>query len=636
MINPDTDDEIGSATSPTRSCPIRSIRHSSTATRQEFLAADVLRSVERQVDGAARRRRRRDLPARRRQDGPHDQRQRPAGEHAQHALRAVRAHHHLAALRRDLRFPRPPRRPERRRAELDREPQHETPSQTTTCRFKRYVAPNPVRLDGLPANTDEIALAIPSSRCKRPLLGYPAVVFTGKYAPIRSPCCKAASDAELVKHQGPGAFGIADPDVESVEITVEVQTLKMDNMMSVSGRESYIKFYTTTRTVPEASAGIRRRADVPLEYRDCKVLKFGDPADLGDLGVNQAEHRRDGRARAAARAYHSPHHSRPSATKSRTTTGWKQPDHNFNTRYGRTIQFLLHAEPLGTKPGCSARRGTCAASTCSRIRPSSSTATPAACCSARKWRRRPTCIQRLAQQLGVDSKGLTLVGKKGQRVQFGCSHRIRHTLSPDNSSITFASKADLANHWLCGITLELERDWTWDATGGSQRRDQAQRSASRKTTRRPRPRTWRSATSRSSAPRRSPRSATRPQPHHAHLHRCRRNPRTSASSRRRTPGAAVSRSHRGRIHRSSRSSRIRWARPTDDDITLSLELPITPPPAQVPKIVSAGLALSPYVHTALLAKPSRAGAVCGSSSKSRCTIRRTPTSRACWPTPPIS
>ena len=71
-------------------------------------------------------------------------------------------------------------------------------------------------------------------------------------------------------------------------------------------------------------------------------------------------------------------------------------------------------------------------------------------------------VQRLAQQLGVENKGLTLVAKKGQRVQFGCSQRIRHTLSPDNSTLTFASKGDLAHHWLCCLLLDLERDWTWD------------------------------------------------------------------------------------------------------------------------------------------------------------------------------
>ena len=75
----------------------------------------------------------------------------------------------------------------------------------------------------------------------------------------------------------------------------------------------------------------------------------------------------------------------------------------------------------------------------------------------------PDMIQRLAQELGLENTGLTLVGKKGQRVQFGCSNRIRHTLSPDNSSITFAGKGDLMNHWLCCITLQIDRDWTWDA-----------------------------------------------------------------------------------------------------------------------------------------------------------------------------
>ena len=74
----------------------------------------------------------------------------------------------------------------------------------------------------------------------------------------------------------------------------------------------------------------------------------------------------------------------------------------------------------------------------------------------------PDIVQRLADQLGVESHGLTLVGKRGERVQFGCSQHIRHTLAPDNSSITFASKGDLMQHWLCCIQMSLQRDWTWD------------------------------------------------------------------------------------------------------------------------------------------------------------------------------
>jgi hypothetical protein len=75
----------------------------------------------------------------------------------------------------------------------------------------------------------------------------------------------------------------------------------------------------------------------------------------------------------------------------------------------------------------------------------------------------PDMIQRLANQLGVNNKGFTLVGQRGKQVQFGCSRAIRHSLSPDSSNITFSTKSDLLNHWIVAISLVLDRDWTWDA-----------------------------------------------------------------------------------------------------------------------------------------------------------------------------
>jgi len=63
----------------------------------------------------------------------------------------------------------------------------------------------------------------------------------------------------------------------------------------------------------------------------------------------------------------------------------------------------------------------------------------------------------------VANKGFTLVGKAGQQVQFGCARAIRHSLSPDNSNLTFSTKADLLNHWIVVVNLVLNRDWAWDA-----------------------------------------------------------------------------------------------------------------------------------------------------------------------------
>ncbi|EEF24351.1 conserved hypothetical protein, partial [Ricinus communis] len=163
-------------------------------------------------------------------------------------------------------------------------PQFDSPSHIAKCRFRRFIAPDIVRISDVPANTGEIRFSDTKLTIRRPLLGYPSVVFTGKYAdPI--PLLQNASNSM----KGNEAFGISDPDVEAVEIVVEVQTLKMDNMQSVSGRESYIHLYTTTRKFPLDSMTFDDILTVPLQYKDCKVLNFGDPADLGDLGVNQAQ-----------------------------------------------------------------------------------------------------------------------------------------------------------------------------------------------------------------------------------------------------------------------------------------------------------------------------------------------------------
>ena len=44
----------------------------------------------------------------------------------------------------------------------------------------------------------------------------------------------------------------------------------------------------------------------------------------------------------------------------------------------------------------------------------------------------------------------------------GCSKIINHAVSPDHSSITFASRDDFYHKWINVIQLNLNRDWTWD------------------------------------------------------------------------------------------------------------------------------------------------------------------------------
>jgi hypothetical protein len=70
--------------------------------------------------------------------------------------------------------------------------------------------------------------------------------------------------------------------------------------------------------------------------------------------------------------------------------------------------------------------------------------------------------QLLAQQLGVAQNGLTLTGQPGQRTVFGASGALRHSITADAGSITFSNQTELLGHWIVAITLQLERDWTWD------------------------------------------------------------------------------------------------------------------------------------------------------------------------------
>jgi hypothetical protein len=466
---------------------------------------------------------------------------------------------------------------------------NETPSQIATCHFRRYVAPSTVRINNLPANTDENYFADNEIDIRRPLLGYPSVVFTGKYANAVDLLKQASVDMK-----GKEAFGIADPDVDRVEITVELQSLKMDNLMSVSGQESYIKFYTTTRKFPKASPVFDDKLVVPLEFRDCRVLNFGDPGDLGDLGVNQADI--DGmdklilpRARTIRLTV------RPVCEEKSGYYGLEKPDPEFNTRYGRTVQFQIYREAQDEKI-LFAETGLAKKIQGIYLQPDPEYVVDGKILTLLLGKDRdkpPDMIQRLAQQLGVESKGLTLVGKQGRRVQFGCSQRIRHTLSPDNASITFASKGDLTNHWLCAITLEIERDWTWDAL-----QDLSLRITREKRFREDKPEEAETGEI-------GDVEIKKTAPFNALI-----NPQRAGTTvifidavetknvlKQPPPNETEPRfpdliELTYTIEAQFKPQDV----PGDNDLTLGLELPVAVPPVQVPKIVSAGIALSPYVR----------------------------------------
>ena len=358
-------------------------------------------------------------------------------------------------------------------AEPDESPASESPSAIARCHFKRYVAPNQPRIANLPTNNDTPA-SPDSLSIHRPFIGYPAVVYTGKYGDPVARLKQASLDMLTLPATEREAFGIHDPDVDCIEVTVEIETLKMDNLQSVSGRENYVHLYSTTRRFPAVANedDYSTALEIPLVYRDVPVLHTGDELnlqadfgfagdidDLAEIYLPTARAvRLTLRAVCEEKANNADYYGLISPTN----------DHEADSRYGQIIEVRVY------RPSSDERDLFVDTAPAQRLQgiylqpdePFVADGKLTTLFFGKDVMRPPDMVQRLAKQLELENSGLTLVPKKGERAQFACSNRIRHTLAPDNSSLTFSSNTDLPNHWLCCLQLTLDRDWSWDALDG--------------------------------------------------------------------------------------------------------------------------------------------------------------------------
>ncbi|HKE59559.1 MAG TPA: hypothetical protein VKB46_22770, partial [Pyrinomonadaceae bacterium] len=339
------------------------------------------------------------------------------------------------------------------------------------CRFKRYVAPAQPRIPDqqnpdLEPNKDEVK-QLSQLQLKRPLLGYPAVKYTGGYANPVQRLFDASHDPELDRTGH--AFGIADPDVDRVEVTVEVQTLRMDNLLSVSGKENYIHLYTTECLFAPVNNedDFEATLTIPIVYRDCKVLRTGNDKDLTvDLGLPANSKNLNQLVLPTARTVRLTLRSvcKDKVDNTQYYGLLNTENHDLDVRYSPIVQVLTYAPSLDETdlfldtPTVPRLQGIYL----QPDPPQLFDGTTKGLLLGHEVQKPPDMIERLAKQLDLEASGLTLTAPRGERVQFGCSNRIRHILSPENSSITFSSKGDLMNHWLCCFSVQIDRDWMWE------------------------------------------------------------------------------------------------------------------------------------------------------------------------------
>lgn len=349
---------------------------------------------------------------------------------------------------------------------------------TSSLHFKRYIAPSTLRIkkpldltlnkiedfNETIVNGERQFNANPVLNIQRPLLNYPAVVFTGKYQVAGQDPVQLLINATNTPDNNK-VPAIADPDVSKVEIKVEVETLRLDNLLSESGRENYVTLYTTTRNFP---AGFDDVLNVPVSFRDVNSLNLGDLDDpFNDVSINKAAiDAMDEIVLPTARKVRVT--LRGACEGDSTYFGFiNNANHDLDSRYGKTTQFYFYKES-GDELDLLLPRANVPMVQALYLQPDpiplmDKNLVMTTLFQREKEVQMPDIVQRLAQEISVEAKGMTLTAKKGERVIFGCSSKIRHSLSPDMSSITFASKSDLANHWLGCLSFHLNRDWSWDA-----------------------------------------------------------------------------------------------------------------------------------------------------------------------------
>lgn len=364
------------------------------------------------------------------------------------------------------------------------EPIVRTPSDSSRCRFKRYIMPNAVRIrelnpsgnDDNPYINSDASLQIDELNISRPKLGYPSVVYTKKYT---DPVARLLAQSNLgvtvnqndlsenADHRT--GLGIADPDVDRVEIIVEIASLKMDKTASVSGSEDFVHLYTTTRDFPAINTDddYELELNIPIIYRDVAVLHTGATIDVeADLQLNDDIDNLEeivlptGRTiRLTMRAL-----CEEKADNDEYYGELHPGNRKMDIRYGEPVEMTCY-KPSDVEENLLIQTAGVPALQGIFMRPDLELSFDGKIKSylfGKGGDEQPENVQQLASQLKTEVNGLTLSGAKGERIVFGCSSRIRHTMAPDRSSVTFASKGDLAGHWLCCISLELDRDWMWD------------------------------------------------------------------------------------------------------------------------------------------------------------------------------
>ena len=328
------------------------------------------------------------------------------------------------------------------------QPVNSHPADVASIDFRRAVPPkkpglqlnfSPAKPEGGYGSWPPAAYQTPepeSLTVTRPLLGYPEVLYTG-LGDTDAHRGQITEYLTSIANPGSGVVaGLPDPDVETLEIIVEVRTPAHDVAGGGVLSPPFRQLYTTTRQFPALPPGpipADPGLTLDLAYVDAPSIVDWNPTQPpdGPLVIPRA---RDIRLTARAITRDDPAYFSPAASPGLPAT--------IVLRAELRQEPALLIGPIDGSPPLQAFLFQ---------RPAGIPAPPAAA--------------QLGQQLNLAVDGLTLSAPPGQRVVFGASKAVRCSLPGDNSALTFGSDGELLRQWLVALVLDLERDWTWDGLG---------------------------------------------------------------------------------------------------------------------------------------------------------------------------
>ncbi|KAH8646511.1 hypothetical protein BGZ60DRAFT_535650 [Tricladium varicosporioides] len=308
------------------------------------------------------------------------------------------------------------------------------PSPSPKIPFRRWIRPMaPILVGRMPSLKDkpgaENEPTVTFIELERPPMSYPAVMFAG-YPDAMN---ELKAIAATIPHEPTDKTAtytepsLPDPDVDRMEITVLVQTVTQDPLAEDG---PYMKVYTTTRFLP---SDLKGSVKVDLAWQDCPDVwnppsPWNSTSTEGPLMLPKA---RVIRLRINALCRDEP----------------DLEDRYFgadDVRRGPQLMIPLRKNS-DSEADLFVKNTDSYTINGIFLQPS------------------PDTIARLATAIGLRSKdNTTLRSQSGKRIVFACSSSLLHLIGPDRASLSFTSYSDLALQWIVVIRLTLQRDWSWD------------------------------------------------------------------------------------------------------------------------------------------------------------------------------